>query len=309
MQENFNDIYYNNDRDNDCLCKTIKVCCKHGATGPTGPTGPQGATGPTGPRGATGPQGTTGPTGPQGATGPTGPQGITGPTGPQGPTGATGPQGITGPTGPTGPQGITGPTGPTGPIGLSIVGPTGPTGPQGVTGPTGLQGPIGPTGPQGATGPTGPIGPTGPEGPSLNEAAMVHDESELEIPTNNVIRFNNTNLSNGITYNAATGEFTLPSDGQYAITWWINVRNNNTLTRTCAPLSVEFHKYWPNDVFIAHSSTHNRLFYNETGTIVGNAVFDNEAGSTYRFINSSPVGIMLVPNDLYSAAISIYRIN
>ena len=228
-------------------------------------------------------KGPTGPTGPQGATGPTGPQGITGPTGPQGITGPTGPQGV---TGPTGPQGI-----------------TGPTGPQGITGPTGPQGATGPTGPQGAT------GPTGPEGPSLNEAAMVHDESELEIPSNNVIRFNNTNLSNGITYNAATGEFTLPSDGQYAITWWVNVRNNNTLTRTCAPLSIEFHKYWPNDVFIAHSSTHNRLFYNETGTIVGNAVFDNEAGSTYRFINSSPVGIMLVPNDLYSASISIYRIN
>ncbi len=138
---------------------------------------------------------------------------------------------------------------------------------------------------------------------------MVHDETELVVPTNNVIRFNDVNLSNGITYNAANGEFTLPTDGQYAITWWINVRNNNTLTRTCAPLSIEFHKYWPNDVFIAHSSTHNRLFYNETGTIVGNAVFDNEAGSTYRFINTSPVGIMLVPNDLYSASISIYKIN
>ena len=277
MQEKIEDIFFN--QDENCNCRTIRFCCKKGPTGPqgcTGPTGPQGTTGPTGPQGATGPQGLSviGPTGPQGATGPTGPQGATGPTGPQGITGPTGPQGV---TGPTGPQGI-----------------TGPTGPQGVTGPTG---------PQGAT------GPTGPEGPSLNEAAMVHDESELVIPNNNVIRFNNTNLSNGITYNAATGEFTLPSDGQYAVTWWINVRNNNTLTRTCAPLSVEFHKFWPNDVFIAHSSTHNRLFYNETGTIVGNAVFDNEAGSTYRFINSSPVDIMLVPNDLYSAAISIYRIN
>ena len=307
MQEKIEDIFFN--QDENCNCRTIRFCCKKGPTGPqgcTGPTGPQGTTGPTGPQGVTGPtgpQGATGPTGPQGVTGPTGPQGVTGPTGPQGVTGPTGPQGV---TGPTGPQGVTGPTGPQG---LSVIGPTGP---QGATGPTGPQGITGPTGPQGVTGPTGPqgaTGPTGPEGPSLNEAAMVHDESELVIPNNNVIRFNNTNLSNGITYNAATGEFTLPSDGQYAVTWWINVRNNNTLTRTCAPLSVEFHKFWPNDVFIAHSSTHNRLFYNETGTIVGNAVFDNEAGSTYRFINSSPVDIMLVPNDLYSAAISIYRIN
>ncbi len=283
MEENLNDIYYNTD--SNCSCKTIKVCCKAGPTGPQGeigPTGPQGIPGNIGP---TGPQGVTGPTGPQGVTGPTGPQGVTGPTGPQGVTGPTGPQGV---TGPTGPQGVTGPTGPQG---ISIIGPTGPTGPQGE---------IGPTGPQGATGPTGP---------SFNESAMIHDESELQIPSNSVIRFNTTNFSNGITYNPATGEFTLPSDGQYAINWWINARNNNTLTRTCAPLGVEFHKYWPNDVFIAHSSTHNRLFFNETGTLVGNAIFNNEAGSTYRFVNSSPVDIELVPNDLYSASVSINRIN
>ena len=54
---------------------------------------------------------------------------------------------------------------------------------------------------------------------------------------------------------------------------------------------------------------HNRLFYNETGSIVGNAIFNNNAGSTYRFINSSTVDIMLVPNDLYSASVSIARIN
>ena len=171
---------------------------------------------------------------------------------------------------------------------------------------------IGPTGPQGATGPTGPQGipgPTGPTGPSFNEAAMVHDESELQVPSNGVIRFNNTNLSNGITYDPNTGEFTIPSNGQYIIHWWVNVRNNNTLTRTCAPLGIELHKFWPNDELIAHSSTHNRLFFNDTGTIVGNAIFNAQAGATYRFINSSPVGIELVPNDLYSAAVSITRIN
>lgn len=235
-----------------------------------------GATGPTGPTGATGPQGITGPTGPIGATGATGVQGVTGPTGPQGPIG---------------PTGATGATGATGPQGISIIGPTGPTGPQGITGPTG---------PQGATGPTGP---------SFNEAAMVHDETELQIPTNGVIRFNSTNLSNGITYNPVTGEFSLPSDGQYLIHWWINARNNNTLTRTCAPLGVELHEFWPNDALIAQSSTHNRLFFNETGTIVGNAIFNANAGSTYRFINSSSVDIELVPNDLYSASVTITRIN
>lgn len=138
---------------------------------------------------------------------------------------------------------------------------------------------------------------------------MVHDETELEVPSNDVIRFNNINLSDGITYNPATGEFTLPSDGQYLVNWWVNVRNNNTLTRTCAAIGIELHQFWPNDTLVAHSSVHNRLFYNETGSIVGNAIFNNNAGSTYRFINSSTVDIMLVPNDLYSASVSIARIN
>ncbi len=138
---------------------------------------------------------------------------------------------------------------------------------------------------------------------------MVHDESEIQIPSNDVIRFNTINLSNGITYNPINGEFTIPDDGQYLINWWINVRNNNTLTRTCAALGVEFHEFWPNDSLIAHSSTHNRLFFNETGSIVGNAIFYAQSGATYRFINSSPVGIELVPNDLYSASVSITRIN
>lgn len=323
----------------DCLCDFINCmakCGPTGCTGPTGPTGPKGDCGCTGPTGPTGPRGITGPTGPQGVTGPTGPQGLsvigpTGPTGPQGaqgvtgPTGPLGPQGVTGPTGPQGNQGATGPTGPQGLQGL--IGPTGPQGNQGATGPTGpqgIQGPTGPTGPQGpqgvtgptgpqgnqgATGPTGPQGATGPTGPSFNEAAMVHDETELAVPVNGVIRFNDTNLSNGITYNPGSGEFTLPSNGQYLIHWWVNVRNDNTLTRTCAALGIELHQFWPSDVLIAHSSTHNRLFYNETGSIVGNAIFNANAGSTIRFVNSSPVDILLVPNDLYSASITITRIN
>lgn len=138
---------------------------------------------------------------------------------------------------------------------------------------------------------------------------MVHDETELQVPSHEVIRFNNTNLSNGITYNSANGEFTIPSDGEYIIQWWINARNNYSQTQNCAALGVELHQFWPNDIFVAHSSTHNRLFFNDTGTIVGNAIFYAEAGSTYRFINSSPVEIELVPNDLYSAAVSITKIN
>ena len=96
------------------------------------------------------------------------------------------------------------------------------------------------------------------------------------------------------------------------IHWWINVRNRNqNVALDCDPLAlgVEFHQYWPNDIFIAHSSTHNKLAYCETGTIVGNAIFNATAGATYRFINSSLIDFELVPNDFYSASVSITRIN
>ena len=127
----------------------------------------------------------------------TGPTGPTGRTGDRGPTGATGPQGYPGPTGPTGPTGATGATGATGM--------QGPTGPTGATGATGMQGP---------TGATGATGATGPSGGSFNAAAMVHDETNTVVPINEAIKPSITNLSNGITYDPTTGEFTVPQTGQ-----------------------------------------------------------------------------------------------
>ena len=280
---NFEDLQNTKPNSDDCLCKVIDCLSKKCVNCPTGPTGPRGATGPTGPQGATGP------TGPQGATGPTGPQGATGPTGPQGATGPTGPQGVTGPTGPTGSQGV-----------------TGPTGPQGATGPTGSQGVTGPTGPQGATGPTGPAGP----GTELNSYAMVHDESDSTVGVQQPFLFQKTNISNKITYNPNTGDFSIPEAGIYIIHWWINVRNSNKKEADCEPkaLGAELHQFWPSDVLIAHSSTHNKLTCCDTGTINGNAIFEALPGASYRLINTSEVDIKLVPNDLYSASVSITRI-
>ena len=270
---NLNDMIKKPCKKDDCLCEVIK-CLVNDCTGPTGPKGP---TGPTGPRGATGP------------TGATGPQGVTGPTG------ATGPQGVTGPTGATGPQGITGPTGA--------------TGPQGVTGPTGATGPQGITGPAGATGATGPTGPAGP-GTTLDSYAMVHDRSNTTVPTQTPLLFQNTNISNKITYNPATGDFYIPEAGIYAMHWWVNVINKNTDKQDCEPktLGIELHQFWPEDVLIAHSSTHNKLTCCDTGTISGNAIFEALPGASYRLINTSDVDFDFVPNDLYSASVSINRI-
>ena len=185
-------------------------------------------------------------------------------------------------------------------------GPTGPTGPQGVTGPTG------PTGPQGVTGPTGPTGPQGPTGPKslMDSYAMVHDETNSTVGVQQPVLFQTTNISNKITYNPNTGDFTIPEAGIYLIHWWINVRNANKKEDSCEPkaLGVELHQFWPNDVLIAHSSTHNRLTCCDTGTISGNAIFEAQPGASYRLINTSDVDFSLVPNDLYSAGVSISKI-
>ncbi len=224
--------------------------------------------------------------------------GVTGPTGPTGPTGATGATGATGLQGPTGPTGATGATGATG-----LQGPTGPTGATGATGATGLQGPTGPTGATGATGPTGP-------GSTFDSYAMVHDESNSTVPATNPLLFQLTNLSNKITYNNATGDFYIPEEGIYNVHWWINARNANSNENNCEPktLGVEFHQYWPEDVLIAHSSTHDRLTCCDTGTLNGNAIFYAPGGTSYRLINTSEVDFSLVPNDNYSACVSIHRI-
>ena len=259
----------------DCLCRVVKCLVKDcGATGPTGPKGP------------------TGPTGPTGATGATGATGLQGPTGPTGATGATGATGLQGPTGATGATGATG-----------LQGPTGPTGATGATGATGLQGPTGPTGATGATGPAGP-------GSTFDSYAMVHDETNSTVQAQNPLLFQVTNLSNKITYNNATGDFYVPEEGIYNVHWWINARNANSNENNCEPktLGVEFHQYWPEDVLIAHSSTHNKLTCCDTGTLNGNAIFYAPGGTSYRLINTSEVDFSLVPNDNYSACVSIHRI-
>ena len=217
-------------------------------------------------------------------------KGVTGPTGPQGATGASGATGLQGPTGPTG-----------------VTGPTGATGLQGPTGPTGATGPQGITGPAGATGATGPAGDPAT---NLDSYAMVHDETNSTISHNQPVLFQTTNISNKITYNPATGDFTIPEEGIYIIHWWINVRHSDSEHSTCEPttLGIEFHQFWPSDILIAHSSTHNKLTCCDTGTISGNAIFAAQAGASYRLINTSGIDISLVPNDLYSAAVSITRI-
>ncbi|MCI6107533.1 MAG: complement C1q domain-containing protein [Tenericutes bacterium] len=138
---------------------------------------------------------------------------------------------------------------------------------------------------------------------------MVHDETDSTVPNQQPVLFQTANISNKISYNPATGDFSIPEKGIYIIHWWINVRHTDKNV-SCEPraLGIELHQFWPDDVLIAHSSTHNKLTSCDTGTINGNAIFEALPGASYRFINTSGLDISLVPNDLYSATVSITRI-
>lgn len=150
-------------------------------------------------------------------------------------------------------------------------------------------------------------------GPSsiLDSYAMVHDETDTTVAKQQPVLSQTTNLSNKISYNPATGDFSIPEKGIYIIHWWINARHSDKSDNSCESkaLGIEFHQFWPNDVLIAHSSTHNKLTCCDTGTINGNAIFEALPGASYRLINTSDVDIKLVPNDLYSGCVSITKIS
>ncbi|MEK3752635.1 stalk domain-containing protein [Paenibacillus sp. FSL E2-8871] len=200
-----------------------------GDTGATGPAGAQGPAGPAGSQGDPGPAGAQGPAGPAGLQGDPGPAGAQGPAGPAGPQGDPGPAGAQGPAGPAGPQGDPGPAG--------AQGPAGPAGPQGDPGPAGAEGPAGPAGSQGDPGPAGAQGPAGPAGPqgdpgpagtSFTSEGFSVTGTTYSIASSTLF----TNWSEASPYyaspafNPATGIFTAPATGKYAIYATVNYKTN-----------------------------------------------------------------------------------
>jgi len=115
-------------------------------------------------------------------------------------------------------------------------GATGAAGPAGPIGPRGVAGPAGATGATGATGPIGPIGPTAPSPFIQGIQAQLQDSAgEIVADSMNII-FDTIiiNQSANISYNSATGEFTISEPGNYYIAWWI------TTDGTDGPVNVAF---------------------------------------------------------------------
>ena len=233
-----------------CRCN---VCCCVGPRGPRGPVGPMGLPGINGADGERGPMGPQGPVGAQGATGAMGPQGPVGPTGAQGATGAMGPQG--------------------------------PVGPEGAPGATGAEGPQGPVGPTGATGATGPAGAT-VQLRGIN-VELIGSRSESILNGDNVIFDNIINdQSQNISYNRATGEFTINATGNYYVTWWVNTDGAGAAT------SIDFDLQLNNDI------VGSSLSPNTTGQMHGMALITvlnnpstltliNRTGETVNYAGTS----------------------
>ncbi|OMF07357.1 hypothetical protein BK131_26690 [Paenibacillus amylolyticus] len=138
-----------------------------------------------------------------------------------------GAKGDKGDTGATGPVGAQGPAGSTGAQGAS-----GPAGPQGNPGPAGAQGPVGPQGDPGSAGAQGPAGPAGAQGdpgqPGTSFTSEGFSVTSTTYSINSITLFSNWNEASPYygspTFNPATGIFTAPDSGRYAIHATVNYK-------------------------------------------------------------------------------------
>ena len=159
--------------------------------------------------GEKGDKGDKGEPGDQGQPGPAGPQGDKGESGPQGNKGEPGDQGQPGPAGPQGDKGE--------------------SGPQGDKGEPGNQGQPGPAGPQGDKGAAGSQGPAGTSVTSEGFSA-----SGTTNPILSSTLFKDWNVASPYYANAAfdpaTGIFTAPATGKYAIHATVNYKTKSPVS-------------------------------------------------------------------------------
>jgi hypothetical protein len=212
-----------------------------GATGATGAAGAKGdkgdkgepeaagAAGAAGAKGDKGDKGDPGATGPAGAAGATGAAGAKGDKGDKGDPGAAGAAGATGAAGAKGDKGDKGDPGAAGPAGAA--GATGAAGAKGDKGDKGDPGAAGSAGATGAIGPAGPIGETGAAGAAGPAGTSYTSEgfsASGATSASSSTQFTSWSVASphysSPTFNAATGIFTAPETGKYAINATVNYK-------------------------------------------------------------------------------------
>ncbi|WP_180951128.1 BclA C-terminal domain-containing protein [Marasmitruncus massiliensis] len=142
---------------------------------------------------------------------------------------------------------------------------------------------IGPQGPQ------GPQGPAGPPGPPATASALSGLQTQLvgsggtTVAVGANVIFNSivSNPSPNITYNAATGVFTITQPGTYYIDWWVNADGAGPET------TVIFSIVASNGQTISASS----LSPVTSLQLNGHALITVAAPATFSLVNNTPFAV------------------
>lgn len=144
-------------------------------------------------------------------------------------------------------------------------------------------------------------------GTSFNAYAMVHDTNSAPITSGNAILLNITDLSSGVSYASATGNFTIASAGQYLVNWWVAISNNSG---AAMKLIVNLKETSPSTALVSKAVSSSAIANGSDTVVFGTAIINvTVPNSIYQFQNGSSGNVSTVITDGYSAVVTFARIN
>ncbi|WP_026882612.1 hypothetical protein [Clostridium akagii] len=144
-------------------------------------------------------------------------------------------------------------------------------------------------------------------GTSFNAYAMVHDTNSAPITTGNAILLNITDLSSGVSYASATGNFTIASAGQYLVNWWVAISNSSG---AAMKIIVNLKETSPSIGLVSKAVSSSAIANGSDTVVFGTAIINvTVPNSIYQFQNGSAGNVSTVVTDGYSAVVTFARIN
>ncbi len=144
-------------------------------------------------------------------------------------------------------------------------------------------------------------------GTSFNAYAMVHDTASSLITPGSAILLNIADLSSGVSYVSATGNFTIASSGQYLVNWWVSISNNSGAAMNVV---VNLTETSPSTALISTAITSSPIPNASDTVVFGTGIINvTVPNSIYQFQNGSTGNISTVVTNGYSAVVTIVRIN